>query len=196
MTPREFARANGLDEEERRHALAMTAMEGEQMAHKTRRPKTAEVLAPTAAPGAQTPGPSAPSQDWRRAPATGVPWMQRYLIAREAADSDDDAVRLARVSVPIVLREAARNPEFAALRQQAITRTLTLGNEDSTRLARDGYPSLLQHAITRATSPEVRDRDQATWTSASASPNRSPRARTTSITRGSARCIVYAPGPF
>ena len=134
------------------------------MAHKAPRSKTAEAPEPNAAHDVQTPGPSAPSQDWLRTPATGVPWMQRYLIAREAADSDDDAVRLARVSVPIVLREAARNPEFAALRQQAIARTLTLGNEDSTRLARDGYPSLLQHAITRATSPEVRDRDQATWT--------------------------------
>ena len=89
--------------------------------------------------------------------------MQRYLVARESCDSDEDAVLRARVSIPILLREVHRNPSFATLRQQAIDRTLSLGLEDSSRLAREGYPSLVQHAIQRATNQEVRDRDQATW---------------------------------
>ena len=100
---------------------------------------------------------------WHHAIAHSPAWIHRYLVARSACDSDDEAIRRAKVSVPIVIREAERNPVFAQLRQQAIERTLVLGNEDSTRLARDGYPSVVEYALTRVTAPAVRDRDQLGW---------------------------------
>jgi len=100
---------------------------------------------------------------WRESPPAQVPWQYRYIVARLMSATDNDAVRKARVSVPIVLRECEINPEFAALRQQAIDRTLTLDNEDSSQLARDGFPHLIQRALERAIDPDVRDRDQIAW---------------------------------
>lgn len=109
--------------------------------------------------------PQAQLTAWTRSRSTAVPWQLRYLIARSKAPDDNSAVRKAGVSVPIVIREAQRDPEFAALRLQAIERTLVLGNDDTTQLARDGMPHIMQRAIERATDEtgDVRDRDQVAW---------------------------------
>lgn len=91
------------------------------------------------------------------------PWQLRYLIARQHSSSDNVAVRRAGVSVPIVVRETKHNPAFAALRLHAIAGTLGMDVALGTQLARDAWPQLVQHAIARATHPDVRDRDQSTW---------------------------------
>ncbi len=88
--------------------------------------------------------------NWRHALATGPHWQNRYLVARLACDTDNEAVVRSRVSVPIVMREVERNPAFAELRQQAIDRTLSAGTEDATQLAREASPRIIENSIALA----------------------------------------------
>ena len=60
--------------------------------------------------------PPEPQDNWRHAVSAGPSWMHRYLVAREACDTDQEAVRRARVSIAIVQREVQRNPAFAEFR--------------------------------------------------------------------------------
>lgn len=99
---------------------------------------------------------------WHRSPAAEPAWIRRYLVAREACQDDNEAVRRARVSVPIILRECAKNPGFAALRQQAIDRTLTVTSEVGTQLAREEVGSLVLDAIQESRDPGVAARDRVT----------------------------------
>ena len=92
---------------------------------------------------------------------TSLPsWQLRYLVARAYTATDNEAVRRARVSVPIVLAEASRNPAFAKLRQEAISGTLVLPPEASSRLARDGYPRLVQRAMSLAANEDPETGEQ------------------------------------
>ena len=120
------------------------------------------ILTPSVSSSLLPPTSPPPQDDWHRDPSVSLAWCYRYLVAREATDNDETAARRARVSVPIVLREAKRNPAFAALRLRAINRTLTLGVEDGTHLAREATGSVIQDALEESRSPTIAPRDRVT----------------------------------
>lgn len=88
------------------------------------------------------------------------PWQHRYLIARSVCDNDWQAVRRARVSVAIVEAESKRNPLFARLRQAVIERTLVLGVDEASRVARDEAAGLVSDAIAESRDLEIAPRDR------------------------------------
>lgn len=102
------------------------------------------------------------SDAWRSS-SGAFGWRHAYLIARQATDDERSACSKARVSPAIIYAECRANPAFADLRQAAIEHRLVVGNDDSSRIAREALPAIIQHGVERATSPAVRDRDQLGW---------------------------------
>ena len=96
------------------------------------------------------------SPDWTRLKR----WQREFLVARSFCDRDLPAALRAHVSVPIVLAECARNPAFAAAREEAIARTLILGLDVATQHARDHAVPLLDHAIAMATNTDRQTGEQ------------------------------------
>ncbi len=81
--------------------------------------------------------------DWRQELAGLPQWVRRYLVAREASETDEEAVRRSRISIAIMRREMDRSPAFAQLRLQAIDRALALGAEDAMSMAREASPGII-----------------------------------------------------